>query len=311
MKQKKYVPYRAEHASRRHVLRDTRMGIIGHILAVITAMIWGTTFVSTKVLLREFSPQETLFFRFLLGYIALWIMKPKVLKVERRHEILFAGAGLSGICLYYLFENIALTYTQASNVSVIVSIAPIFVSISAFFFLKEEKLPKYFLLGFVFAIIGIVLISFSGTDEVEMNLTGDLLCVAGAACWGVYSVLTKKLSDHGYPVIMATRRMFFYGLLFMIPVFVAADSRLGIERFEDPVNVANFLYLGIGACAVCFVTWNYAVEILGAIKTSAYIYAIPVVTIVMSIIILGEKITVMSVAGTLLTLAGLVISEKR
>lgn len=310
MKQKKYVPYRAKHDSRRHVLRDTRIGIIGHILAVITAMIWGTTFVSTKVLLREFSPQETLFFRFLLGYIALWIMKPNVLKVERRHEILFAGAGLSGICLYYLFENIALTYTLASNVSVIVSIAPIFVSISAFFFLKEEKLPKYFLIGFVFAIIGIVLISFSGTDGVEMNLTGDLLCVAGAACWGVYSVLTKKLSDHGYPVIMATRRMFFYGLLFMIPVFVAADSRLGIERFEDPVNVANFLYLGIGACAVCFVTWNYAVEILGAIKTSAYIYAIPVVTIVMSIIILGEKITVMSVAGTLLTLAGLVISEK-
>lgn len=288
-----------------------RKYITGHILAVITAMIWGTTFVSTKVLLREFSPQETLFFRFLLGYIALWVMKPKVLRVERRHEILFAGAGLSGICLYYLFENIALTYTQASNVSVIVSIAPIFVSISAFFFLKEEKLPKYFLIGFVFAIIGIVLISFSGTDGVEMNLAGDLLCVAGAACWGVYSVLTKKLSDHRYPVIMATRRMFFYGLLFMIPVFVAADSRLGIERFEDPVNVANFLYLGIGACAVCFVTWNYAVEILGAIKTSAYIYAIPVVTIVMSIIILGEKITVMSVAGTVLTLAGLVISEKR
>lgn len=288
-----------------------RKYITGHILAVITAMIWGTTFVSTKVLLREFSPQETLFFRFLLGYIALWVMKPKVLRVERRHEILFAGAGLSGICLYYLFENIALTYTQASNVSVIVSIAPIFVSISAFFFLKEEKLPKYFLIGFVFAIIGIVLISFSGTDEVEMNLAGDLLCVAGAACWGVYSVLTKKLSDHRYPVIMATRRMFFYGLLFMIPVFVAAGPRLGIERFEDPVNVANFLYLGIGACAVCFVTWNYAVEILGAIKTSAYIYAIPVVTIVMSIIILGEKITVMSVAGTVLTLAGLVISEKR
>ena len=288
-----------------------RKYVTGHILAVITAMIWGTTFVSTKVLLREFSPQETLFFRFLLGYIALWIMKPKVLKVERRHEILFAGAGLSGICLYYLFENIALTYTQASNVSVIVSIAPIFVSIFAFFFLKEEKLPKYFLIGFVFAIIGIVLISFSGTDGVEMNLTGDLLCVAGAACWGVYSVLTKKLSDHGYPVIMATRRMFFYGLLFMIPVFVAADSRIGIERFEEPVNVANFLYLGIGACAVCFVTWNYAVEILGAIKTSAYIYAIPVITIVMSMIILGEKITVMSVAGTVLTLAGLVISEKR
>lgn len=290
---------------------EQRQYITGHVLAVVTAMIWGTTFISTKVLLREFNPQEILFFRFLLGYISLWIMKPEILKVERRHEIMFAGAGLSGICLYYLFENIALTYTQASNVSVIVSIAPLFVSIFAYFYLKEEKLPKYFLIGFVFAIVGIALISFSGADGVEMNLVGDLLCVAGAIGWGIYSILTKKLSGYGYPVILATRRMFFYGLVFMIPVYVAADSHIGIERFENLVNVANFLYLGIGACAICFVTWNYAVEVLGAIKTSAYIYAIPVITIVMSVIILDEKITIMSVIGTILTLVGLAVSEKR
>lgn len=285
--------------------------IKGHIMAFVTVIIWGTTFVSTKVLLREFGPVELLFYRFLLGYAALWIMKPKPLKVERKQEIMFAGAGLCGVCLYYLFENLALTYTQASNVSVIVSTAPLFVTILAYFFLKEEKLQKYFLIGFVCAILGIGLISFGGGEAVEMHLVGDMLCVAGSLVWGAYSIFIKKIGDYGYHVIQTTRRIFFYGILCMIPIVMASDCRLGIERFQDPVNLANFVYLGVGACAVCFVTWNYAVEVLGAIRSSAYIYAIPVITIVMSVIILNEKITMMMAVGTVLTVLGLVISEKK
>ena len=123
--------------------------VTGHIAASVTCLIWGTTFVSTKVLLRDFGPVDLLFSRFLLGYFTLWLMRPKKLKTEKGQEIFFVGAGLCGVCLYYLFENIALTYTQASNVSVIVSTAPLFVTIMAHFFLKEEKLQKYFFLGYL------------------------------------------------------------------------------------------------------------------------------------------------------------------
>lgn len=280
-------------------------------MAIITALIWGTTFVSSKVLLRDFSPVELLFYRFLLGYAALWVMRPKVLKVQKKQEIMFAGAGLCGVCLYYLFENLALTYTQASNVSVIVSTAPLFVTILAHFFLKEEKLQKYFMLGFVCAIVGIGLISFGGGEAVEMHLIGDMLCIAGSFVWGAYSIFIKKIGNYGYHVIETTRRIFFYGILCMIPIVMVSDCRLGIERFQNPVNLANFVYLGVGACAVCFVTWNYAVEVLGAIRSSAYIYAIPVITIVMSVIILDEKITMMMAVGTVLTVLGLVVSEKK
>ena len=76
-----------------------------------------------------------------------------------------------------------------------------------------------------------------------------------------------------------------------------------------PVNLANVIYLGIGASAICFVTWNYAVKSLGATKASVYIYGIPVVTILMSIPLLHEVITLQAMAGTVLTLAGLLISE--
>ena len=89
----------------------------GHLAALLTVLIWGTTFIATKVLLESFQPVEILFFRFLLGYAALWIVFPHPLRrTTAQQEWIFAGAGLCGICLYYLLENIALTYTMASNV---------------------------------------------------------------------------------------------------------------------------------------------------------------------------------------------------
>lgn len=285
--------------------------VTGHIAAIVTCLIWGTTFVSTKVLLQDFGPVDLLFLRFLLGYFTLWLMRPKKLRTEKGQEIIFVGAGLCGVCLYYLFENIALTYTQASNVSVIVSTAPLFVTIMAHFFLKEEKLQKYFFFGFVCAIAGIILLSFGGGENVSINLIGDLLCVAGSFVWGAYSILIKKISGFGYNVIQTTRRVFFYGLMFMIPILIGSGAKFHSSAYTKPLNLANLLYLGIGACAVCFVTWNYAVKMLGAIKTSAYIYAIPVITIVVSVIILHEKVTPFMLGGTALTVLGLVISEKK
>ena len=102
----------------------------GHLAALLTILIWGTTFISTKVLLVDFQPVEILFFRFVLGLLALLIVCPRRLTgTTLRQEIVFGAAGLCGVCLYYLMENIALTYTMASNVGVIISAAPFFTAI--------------------------------------------------------------------------------------------------------------------------------------------------------------------------------------
>lgn len=99
--------------------------LMGHLFALVTILLWGTTFISTKVLLRSFTPIEILFFRFIMGLIVLFLIYPYRLKVtDKKQEWIFAGAGLSGITLYYLFENIALVYAPASNVGVITATAP-------------------------------------------------------------------------------------------------------------------------------------------------------------------------------------------
>lgn len=284
----------------------------GHLAALLTVIIWGTTFISTKVLLADFQPIEILFFRFLMGLLALVIIYPRRLKQTGfRREIVFIAAGLCGVCLYYLLENIALTYTMASNVGVIISVAPFFTAILSHLFLKrEEKLRANFFIGFFAAMFGIGLISFNGAS-LQLNPIGDLLALLAAFLWACYSILTRKISDYGYNTILTTRRIFFYGLLFMIPALFLFDFKLDLSRFVTPVYLLNILFLGLGASALCFVTWNFAVKVLGAVKTSIYIYLVPVITVAASVLIIHEPFTWITGTGTVLTLAGLFISERK
>ena len=156
----------------------------GHLSALVTILIWGTTFISTKVLLVAFEPVEILFIRFVLGLIALVIVCPHRLRgTTPRQELTFAAAGLCGVCLYYLLENIALTYTLASNVGVILSVAPFFTALlSHIVFRGEEKLRPSFFGGFVLAMAGIALISFNGS-ALALNPLGDLLALLAALVW--------------------------------------------------------------------------------------------------------------------------------
>lgn len=286
--------------------------INGHISAFVTIIIWGTTFISTKILLSDFAPIEILFIRFVLGLVALIIISPKLFKLKSlKEELIFAGAGLSGICLYYLLENIALTHTMASNVGVIISTAPFFTAILSHIFIKNnEKLKVNFFVGFGIAIAGICLISFNGT-KAQLNPHGDILALVAAFVWAVYSLLTKKISSFGYSTIHTTRRIFTYGIIFMLPLLFVFDFKFNINKIFDMKNLLNLLYLGLGASALCFVTWSYAVKTLGAIKTSVYIYLVPVITILTSVLFLEEKLTAISVTGTVFTLIGLFVSESQ
>ena len=299
--------------------------IVGLIFAAITVFIWGVTFVSTKYLLRSFSPLEILIGRFMAAYIGLWLLRPRVLHLARRRdEILFMLAGLSGITVYQFMENVAISFTSASNVSIIVSICPIFTAIIAQIFLKEKHLKPFFLLGFAIAITGIALVSFNGAVVLKVSPKGDLLALGAAISWGFYSLFVSKINALGLDSIQATRRMFFWALLFMLPLalyglfkndpasaaYIARDAAANAERWKNPLNWLNLLYLGWGASAFCFAAWNIACDRLGTVRATVGIYLIPVVTIIFAFFALGERISLMGAIGAALTIAGLFISEK-
>ena len=282
----------------------------GHLIALMTVFLWSTTFISTKILLIDYKPIEILFFRFSLGYITLWILAPRFFAWQGiKQELMFLGAGFCGVTCYFLCENIALTYTTASNVGVITTLAPVFTAILAIFFLKTEKPAKSFYIGCLFSMIGIVLITLNGKFVLSVNPLGDLLAVFACLFWACYSILTKRSSNYGYNIILLTRRFFFYGLIFMLPALYLFDFEWNFSRFNRPVNLLNILFLGVGASAICFASWNYAVKLVGAVKISIYIYLVPILTIINAVLILDEPFTWIAAIGTLFTLGGVLLSE--
>jgi drug/metabolite transporter (DMT)-like permease len=285
---------------------------IGHLCALFTIIIWATTFVSTKVLLISFSPVEIMFFRFVIAYVVLLIASPHFIKYKNvKEELMFAASGLCGVTLYFLFQNTGLTYTLASNMAVLVSVAPLFTALISHYFLKSEVLRTNFFIGFAVAIIGIVIISFNGNFVLKLNPLGDLLAILSALVWAVYCIIMKKISGLQYNMIQSTRKVFFYGLLFMLPILPLSGFSFGLDRFTSMPNLFNLLFLGVGASAVCYLTWNHALKVLGPVKTSVYIYIIPVIAIGFSALLLHEEVTLVSMMGMVLILIGLYLSEKK
>lgn len=282
----------------------------GHVLALLTVLIWGTTFASTKVLLATWTPVEILLMRFVLGLVFLSCMCPRWLPwAGWRRELLLAGAGLCGVTLYFLLENVALTYSQASNVGVIVSVTPFLTALLAHAFLKGERLTRRFAFGFVLAIGGIVLMIFNGRYILHLNPLGDTLALLAALSWAVYSVLMKKAGQSGSSVIQMTQRVFVYGLVMMVPCFFLMETQRAFLFRGNAASWCNILYLGAMASAFCFAVWNRVVKQLGAMQASVYIYLVPVIAVVSSTLVLHERLTTVALAGTSLTLLGVVVSE--
>ena len=282
--------------------------LFGSALAFLCVFAWGLTFVSTKVLLEYLNEVEILFLRVVIAYITMWIIYPKKMKFESwKKECCFFMAGLTGICLYYILENLALGITYASNVSIIVSTAPLFI-VLAFKLLKmhDEKLTKNYYYGFAVALLGIVIMS-----GYTMNLRGDLLALFSSIMWALYSVFMKFCLATKAHIVQITRRVFFYGIITVgaCAIFFF-DFEIGKEILK-PVVFLNVVFLSIIASAFAFIAWNLAIKMLGATASAAFIYLNPVITVVASHFILGEPITALSSVGTALVLLGLYLSEKK
>lgn len=290
-----------------------------HLLALFTVFVWGITFVSTKVLLVDFSPFWILLLRFAVGFLGLCLLRPHVLRLaERRHEWLFLAAGATGVAAYFLMENIALVFATATAVGVIVAAAPLFTALFQAALGDRSALSVRFFCGFALAMTGLVVVGIGSSGAASTlsleatSLPGYGLALGAALVWAAYSLLVKRIGDLGYETVAATKRIFLWGLVFIVPATLLFGGAVpATSSFADPVNTANLLFLGAVASAACFVTWGVAVKRLGASTTTTYLYLVPAITATTSIIVLGEPLTPTIVAGLALTIAGLAVSQSK
>ena len=285
--------------------------MINHFLALLTVTIWGATFVSTKILINNgLSPNEIFFYRFLIAYAGIWIVSRKKLFADNwKDELLMACAGLFGGSLYFLTENSALGITQASNVAFLLCGTPILTTVLVKLFYREEKIGRMVYYGSVIALAGVALVVFDGATSLKISPLGDLLTLAAALSWGFYSIVIRKLESR-YDTVMISRKVFFYGLVTILPTFLYNPPHLRLLFSADAAVWFNLLFLAVMAFLVCFVLWYMVVKHLGVVKSSNYLYLNPVITCITSAIVLGEKITPVAVTGALCIMAGVWLATR-
>ena len=252
-----------------------------HLAALFTVTVWGATFVSTKVLIaNSLTPAEIFLLRFAMAYVCILpFARGRMWAANLRDELLLAAAGLSGGSLYFLTENMALEYAPASNVSLIVCTAPVWTAVVMSLFYRGERMSRRQIAGSTLAFAGMVLVVLNGHFVLRLSPRGDMLALSAAMLWMVYSLVIKRLGGR-YPAIFITRKVFFYGLVTILPVFAFRPFGADWEVLSRPVVWGNLLFLGVVASMLCYVLWNAAMHHLGAVRTTNYIYFNPLVTIV-------------------------------
>ncbi len=282
----------------------------GHLLAFSAIFIWGTTLVSTKVLLRHFTPEEIIVYRFALAYgLLLLLCRDEVGWTGWRNELVFCGLGVTGVTLYFWTENAALKYTLSANVGMIVSAIPILTAMLAHYTTHDEKFRPGLLIGFVVAMAGIGLIIYNG-QKLELNPLGDMLALGSALFFTAYNILIRKAPD-GYGRIVMVRKTFFWGWVASFPIWLLTGGKLAQFSEFSLDAIGNLVYLATFASVMGYVMWNKAIEIIGAVRTSNYIYLMPIFTMIAAVLVLDESITPLMLAGGALILLGVYLNEHR
>lgn len=297
-----------------------------HLLATLIVTVWGVTFISTKVLINSgLTPAQLFTIRFTIAYIGIWIVclikggRDKVLfTCNLKEELMMVFLGVTGGSLYFLTENTALAHTQASNAAFIVCIAPLLTLLLTLLLkrlfkgplmdgLEDVRLGFPLIGGTVMALTGMFLVVFNGYT-LHISPKGDLLAFGAALCWALYSQFMSQMTLR-YGTFFATRKVFFYGLITIIPVILLSDnSNLPDVQFSAIQVWGNLLFLSVLASLFCFIGWNRVMAAIGNVTSTNYVYLNPVITLIAAIIILGESMTVTAAIGSAMILGGVILA---
>lgn len=288
--------------------------ILAHIGALVTAAAWGTSFLSTKVLMETggMTPVEVFIYRFACAYLILLLFTFRNLKSNSwRDELTFLLCGICSGSLYFITENYALKLTTTGNVSLLASISPIFTTI-LMAVIYRQKIQPGVMLGSVISFIGAGCIIFSHGESIEFRPVGDLIALTAAFSWAVYTIAIKRVLPN-YNGFFVTRKLFFYGVLSALPLLLLqrGPSHLGILfDFSEPKYIMNFLFLVLMCSLAAYVIWNVVMRILGPVTSNNYLYFQPIVTMIAAYFLLGENIYLLGYVGCALIIGGLIYSDK-
>ena len=287
--------------------------IFYHLVAFLTVAIWGTTFVATKVLmLNGLSPAQIFTLRFSIAYVLMLCFNHRRIFADSwKDEAKMALLGITGGSLYFYSETEAMNFTTTPTPSLIVCSCPLFSTLLVRMVYKDSsRIHIVQLLGSLLAFVGMIIVVLNGRFVLHLSPVGDALAFTACMCWAIYSLLMKSVSNH-YGAAFITRKVFFYGVLTILPYYLFIPGFPPIEVFCRPQVFGNLIFLGCLASMICFLTWNWCISKLGTVKATNWVYFNPITTMIFASWVLNEKITPYFLVGATCILLGMYVTDKK
>ena len=270
--------------------------IKGYLALVAVTIFWGSSFVSSKLVLETMPPMSLAFFRYLFAFITLFTFfiifekDKKLNKQDYKHLVLSSGIG---IFIYFIGEYNALNYISASTASIIVSLLPMFMLVTNFFVFKD-KITLFKVGVILLTLVGVVMVVQADFRAMfNESLIGYSLMVMGVSAWVIYSLSTVKMRKNNSNIKVITYQSGFALLLFA----PFAVSNLNIVNQLDFNLWTNIIYLGVFASGLAFYLYVYSLKILGTLPVSIFGNTVPVVTVITGYIFLQETLTLIQLLG--------------
>jgi drug/metabolite transporter (DMT)-like permease len=276
--------------------------------ALFAVIVWGASFIATKVALVDISPVTIVWLRFLMGVTILGmavILRKQFSLPDKREWTYFAVLGFLGITFHQWLQSNALQTSEAGTTAWIVSTTPVFMALLGWFLLSE-RLGWTKSLGIFLAFLGVLVVvskgDFGSVSIGRFGAPGDKLILVSALNWAVFSALSRRgLRSH--PASLMMFYVMSFGWLFTSLLFFGTKGFLEISSLTFP-GWMGVAFLGIFCSGLAYIAWYDALKVLSTAQTGVFLYIEPLVAVVVAFFILGEAITLASLIGGAVILFG-------
>lgn len=305
------VRFDSDNKDKDYIVTTSPSRVTPYICLTLAMVLWASTFVALKFAFQTYDPMVVIFGRMLVASM-LAVFFPFIFKnISFRYQDLkyMAIMVICEPCLYFVFEAKALVYTSASQAGMITTMMPLMVAVGAWMVLKE-KLTAKTLAGFGLAVTGALWLSISSkvTQHAPNPMLGNFLEFMAMVCATGYALSLKKLTDR-YSSWFLTFVQAFAGTIFFFPALFLPGTELPTQIVPGPF--ISILYLGSAVTLGAYGCYNYGVSKIPASQATAFINLIPVFTLIMGAMILGERFTISQYMASALVFAGVILSQSK
>lgn len=273
-------------------------------------VVWGGSFIASKVGLDGLYPVELATLRFIIAVPLLFIITIALqgirsLVIEKGDIPVLVILAMTGVTFQYIFQMIAMTYTTVTNTALLINMGTFFVIIPSALFLKERMTIDN-IAGIILAFIGVAFIVTKGNFTITTNIIGDGMVLICALLWAIYILTGNKLAGK-YSVLTQLNYIFIIGLIALIPAYLVTPHH---ALYEIPtISWACILYLAIFCSIICYFIFNDAIIKIGPSQTAIYQYLEPLFAIIFAILLLNEPLTIFIGLGAVLIVSGIAMAD--